>query len=858
MRAARVALVEVLVPVGAAMAAGAAVAAIVAPRWRSVGLPYVLGHGKNVELAALAAAFAAAAASRWLIGSPSGRWLAGAVATIGFGVMVAFANVPAVVEAWPQLVLMATVVTSLAVLWPESGEADVTPAADPLPRWCAVAAVGALAVVAFVATLEALEIDVFHHGEVLASAMDMLRGGRPFKTFIWPHGFHDTGLTALWILVTGKVGTSPVALGRATCRALGVLAAYGLGRQLLGSRAQALAVSTVLALAPWLLRDQPALSGGTDALYRLGILCFVVLGFGTLTSRRVLREVLAGACFGLAYLFRVEAGIFGAAGAVAVLAHRDILGARTTPLGAAGAFLGSVGQFLLGLVLALGGCRWLLGWPGSEWFAYTLRDLPRYHRDAVGLPLPWLLRGASLPPASTALAQVSIAWFLFVLLLLVQAVRAVIRRRDAERTSQLVFLAVFAALATKSSLDRSEQAHLLQWSALPLLGTLMLAVALLRDRLAWRASGAILALAVLLGLVDFWTLRVTVPRFRSMHEIPESVASQGRLLAEHLAPNPPVGACADTSFTPTEARLGENGRFIEDTCGVEGVLRSHHVSDLVIIHSAPWYYIRFGMLPPTRYFALARAYAPAAQRELVADLRARLPEAALAVQGYGALPEFDVPDAVRLPVVDAYLRERRRGAAGVVTPLGLLSLWNEAAICPRSEAEAPSRAATGVQLAVDLALYQPMSGLLFARGWAADTADLQPLRALELADRDLAARLEFGQVRRDVASRFHADALARSGWELVGHVSPAGLDTLRAGTALRLDAVLADGSKTRLALDLRTVRVLGSLSGPEWADLAPAVEQAAELGRGDRAAACRQPGNGRTCDCSGAHQSEGG
>src|SRR5207344_2457980 len=98
-------------------------------------------------------------------------------------------------------------------------------------------------------------------------------------------------------------------------------------------------------------------------------------------------------------------------------------------------------------------------------------------------------------------------------------------------------------------------------------------------------------------------------------------------------------------------------------CAVEVQLRARRVKNLVITHSAPWYYVRFGLRPPTRYFALARAYTPAQQRELVGDLRARRPEALLRVRGFEALGRFDIPDAVRVPIVEAYLRERRRGVA---------------------------------------------------------------------------------------------------------------------------------------------------------------------------------------------------
>src|SRR3984893_16581720 len=107
------------------------------------------------------------------------------------------------------------------------------------------------------------------------------------------------------------------------------------------------------------------------------------------------------------------------------------------------------------------------------------------------------------------------------------------------------------------------------------------------------------------------------------------------------------------------------------------MLRAHGVTRLVIADSASWYYVRFRMPWPTRYFAMARAYTPPRQLKLVRELRASRPPALLLAHGYAALGGFDVADAVRVSVVDAYLRGRRRGVAVTPTPLGDLFFWDE-------------------------------------------------------------------------------------------------------------------------------------------------------------------------------------
>src|SRR5438132_11374583 len=111
----RAALVEVMAPIGVAVTAGAAVVATLPPHWRARGAPWVLGYGKNVELVAVACAFGAGAASRWLVTARSGRWAVGAVATIGFAVAVRHADLPALYASWPQLGLVVALVSALRI-----------------------------------------------------------------------------------------------------------------------------------------------------------------------------------------------------------------------------------------------------------------------------------------------------------------------------------------------------------------------------------------------------------------------------------------------------------------------------------------------------------------------------------------------------------------------------------------------------------------------------------------------------------------------------------------------------------------------------------------------------------------------
>lgn len=874
---------------GVAAAAGIALAATISPRWRAAGLPYFDGYGKNVEAAAVAGALAAGAATQWFVRSRRGLAACLLAALCGLALAAWTCSPEPLVAGWPRLLAVAGLATALGVGRRGGVGAGVASLANhvdqpsqakqgshaarkagggDVPVLVAVLAVGALAGAAFAVTAgaPAMGIDVYHVGEVLSTALDLVRGGRPFKTLIWPHGASDTGLAALWILATGKVGTSPVALQWALRCGLGVVAAYVLARRLLGSRGEALAACLAAALAP-LLFEQPPLGANVWALSQLGALVFVVLGFAAVTSPR--HDLAAGLCFGLAYLFRIETGLYGVVAAVAVIAARNLLAAgeplaRTVKTAAAGVL-----RLLAGAAVVLAAARLVLGWPGAEWFAYTLRDLPRYHADAVGIPLPWPRRNVELSPGEIDWLSLALARLLLTLLLLVQALRGLLARprsllpAEPERRAQVLFVALFAAASAKSALDRSDVNHVLHWSTLPLLAAALLAVARWRERRSWGRLRSSVAVLVMVALLDFHGFGFRFPSPRSAAAVAALARERWQATVEHLAPNPPVGACVDRMFTPGESRLAANRDFIDASCAVETMLRSHGVSRLMVADGAPWHYVRFRSPFPTRFFAVARAYTPPRQRELIDELRRSRPQALLLAHGYGALAGFDIPDAVRVPVVDAYLRGRRHGVAVTPTPLGDLFFWDEPGECgpaaPDAQAAPAGGAATRAALpggrsplavvTADLAAFQPASGLLFAQGWATDGAAKGPLAGLLLRNAPPGADFEYG-LERDGA----AEALRHAGWELrVRGWLPGGTDgrardsSAAAGgapgtargpgkqQALVLDAVAAGGRVVRVRLELPAARRLGPLRGAEWQGMGAAIDRAGALGRADRA-----------------------
>lgn len=782
------------VPFGCALAAGALAAALVVPRWNAPGLPFFLGHPKNVEGAAVAAGFAAALAAT-LLGPRRPAVVLAAIA--GFGVLLARGHLRVVAAAWLPCALAVLGPTLLGATH-RRPTGDAPPAAD-LGRSLTGAALAALAVMAFVLGTEPLRIDVFHHGEVLASALDVLHGGVPFKSYIWPHGVHDTGLAAFWIAAVGKVGTSPVALARATCRALGVVAGYALARRILGTRAGALGVAAVVALLP-LHGALPGPAACPDVLYQLGILAFVIAALVALTSNRQSGPFFAGVCLACGYLFRIETGLYGAVAGVAVLASRALGGHRAVGHAAAArrggdalargrTFVGACAGLALGVGALLAVSRLVLGWPDGTWLDYTLRELPSHHRDAVGVPFPWPIRGeaasSALPHRATALA-----WLCFVVALGVETTRALVARGD--RREVLAFVATFAALATRSALDRSDAGHFLQWAALPLVTVVLLLAARAREA-GWPAPARATFVVLALLWIDGPVVRAA-PLLTSPAALAASAAERWRATVEHVSANPPIGTCRDTTMTPLEAEEPRNARFVAAVCTLERLLAEHGARGLVVAHSAPWYHVRLGMPSPSRYFAFARAYTPAAQLELVADLRAARADVLLRARGFDALEIFDVTDAVRVPVVDAYLRARTGGVPPYATPVGDVYFWNERGADVPPALRVPSEETVAY----------PDAGRRLVFGWTNERIGRFPL--VQPID------------RKDLA-------------------------------------VANDGRAIRLPIPVTSERVrsLPRLAGDDWRGLPAAVDRAAELGRRDREEALRSGERSATTANSDVH-----
>ena len=134
-------------------------------------------------------ALVAGAASRAISGRRSGRLLAGGAALAGYILLALGVSGPRLVTMAPRLLfatlLFAAISALAAGLAGAPGAADSTIASpalrgaprrlsrpqDRIPWWGAAGGVAVLVALELLLAIEALSIDVFHHGEVLASAV---------------------------------------------------------------------------------------------------------------------------------------------------------------------------------------------------------------------------------------------------------------------------------------------------------------------------------------------------------------------------------------------------------------------------------------------------------------------------------------------------------------------------------------------------------------------------------------------------------------------------------------------------------------------------------------------------------------
>ena len=223
--------------------------AFVTPRWKAPGFPSYIAYGKNVEQAAfvltvLGVSLLVIFARRLTFSFIALGWLAAVLALIK------------IYYGGKAMVVLLALVAATAVYftWYDRLRDQVRMTGpDDIPRWhwwVTWVLLPVVAVWVFLINLHPVMLDLHHHGEVITSALDLLDGGVPFRTYHWPHGLSDSGVAALLIELTGNKGLGTIILlGGITC-VLGLAAVFLLGLGMLRQPLGALVFAALVALLP--------------------------------------------------------------------------------------------------------------------------------------------------------------------------------------------------------------------------------------------------------------------------------------------------------------------------------------------------------------------------------------------------------------------------------------------------------------------------------------------------------------------------------------------------------------------------------------------------------------------------------
>lgn len=584
--------------------------AFVTPRWRTTGYPSYIGYGKNVEQAALGLTILGVTsfvilARRLAISLTALIWLAIALALIKTYYAGGLAA---------ALLLGVAAAITLYFTWHGRLQDPVgADARDEVPKWHWWTAALLLPVVAASLFLTmfrpAPALDLFHDGEVIASALDLLDGGVPYRTFFWPHGVSDSGLAALIIGLTGNEGMGSILILRAITVTVGFIGLFlltlGLTRQPLSSLLFAAMVGS-LSKAPTYV--------ATRSFFP--ILAFLLISLRFRFHRIALFGV--GLLLGTGYVWRIETALFGLATLIIYLfidryyaqgyALDGQVWRHLWDLRKAAGLVGDGLILMLGVASSLVIIRQALGFPTVEWFRTTLIDLPRYHSDSTGLPLPLAWKGVEYsgfkqvsPLQHKLMGMILLPGFLLLALNLYSStLYRGVERRLALSTFQgrfFTLLVIYLLFTLKTFMDRSNFVVIKETSWLPfiIVGINFLAILEGRFRRAPILLGS-LALGCALLAVLAAARPDLLPRFRPPG--PANLAT----LRDRLRPTETPEEMLGPTTSP------DAGEILRGVKQVKELLDAQSVGErqLLIYHSAAQLFPLLGRKVPSKFWLSCR------------------------------------------------------------------------------------------------------------------------------------------------------------------------------------------------------------------------------------------------------------
>jgi hypothetical protein len=653
--------------------------AFVKPKWKTTGYPSYHGYGKNVEQAAvvltllgttLAVIFARPLAER------KGRI---AVALIPW-LLVVLGLIKVFYEGgWTTIRLFLVAGVVIAYFTWHGRLRDPVGASRridvPKWHWWALGLLTpVIAACLFLNMFRPVEtLDLFHHGEIIASALDLLDGGTPYRTCFWPHGASDSGVSAALIDWTGNKGEGTFVAWQAVTLVIGFIGIFLLTMGLTLQPFSSLLIATSIAsLSMWFPVHVSARS------------FFPILTL-LLLSIRCNRTTLfaAGFLLGIGHVWRVETAVFGLATVLAfLLINRYYVRGYALdgqfrrylfdPRIAAGA-IGDGLAVLSGIAICLALSRLILGYPTMEWYRATLVDLPYYHADSTGFPIPivWKEKPQTLP----SLFLIPVFFFLMLSLYTNTLDRAVERRLDLKsfRGRFFTLLVIYLLFSLKSVMDRSNAEQFMPAICLPMILVVVNGLVILDQHLRPRYRRApVLLIGSALGFVLLAILGQyrpdILPRFRLPG--PANVAT----LRACLQPTTSLEELLEPTSDPVVNAIKTGVTHIKGLLDANGVKER----ELLIYHSGAQLYSLLDRKLPTKYYLLGWAADPAMERELIGELERNHVRAFLHVNGVGnTMREYDVPDSHRIPLVHHYIEEKEAKGRHFETELGQLTILEE-------------------------------------------------------------------------------------------------------------------------------------------------------------------------------------
>ncbi len=650
--------------------------AFVRPSWRAPGLPQFIGYGKNVEQAAIGLTLlgltcfvTCRCTPRLSFATLTLIAVVAAILNLHYGGRIAVVTLMALVAA-----------NGLYLIWYDqlrdrASPSEVSPGSGlGLGAWSFLILAS---LYGFLTGLRTIGIDVHHHGEQITSALDLLDGGIPFRTYYWPHGLSETGITALLIRLTGNRGMGTIHLYRAFDSILKVCSIFVLARSLTrGNFLACLGTGLIMLLS---LRQIPSISTSLFALLAL-------LTLARSTSRA--GRIATGCLLGFAYIWRVETGVFALATTGMFLfidryyvkGYSHGLGVRELAIDRSR--LRGLGwdclQIAAGLSCTFLLLRLVLGFPTWDWFRETLISLPRYHADSTGYPLPLALKH-HLPAFSwePGVLLILIGFPMMMLLALatyVGTLRKIVERRlplvEPRDRVYLTFL-LYALFSLKNVFDRSDPYHVVKGTQVLALVVLFDGLEYLRLRLRPAASMFAGSFACVAFGAFFWTCFYNT--------------GEGRFL------RPPSSECLENlrnSWQPTSsieqmltpAKVDGRDDIIDGVNQVRRLLEANHIGkrQLLVYHSGALYYALLERQLPTKYYCLGWAASRQMEVELIEELKRNRVRAFLQVNGLrGSLKQYDVPDDFRIPLVHRFISSMETLGRRYETKLGTLTVLTE-------------------------------------------------------------------------------------------------------------------------------------------------------------------------------------